>query len=157
MEAQSLQLRTLALSHSRTRFLRVRPPRHPFALDTPTFSFKALAALASRASIGSARDIAIVAFTTARMAEEVRPGGLGLEERQARAAAARKWITTISLPEPTRKAFLDLISATEQDGLTTAGALRRVIEVTGPQLDPGGRSELERLAREVEAQTVART
>src|SRR5689334_4310516 len=37
----------------------VRPPRHPFALDTPTFSFKALAALAARAPIGSARDIAI--------------------------------------------------------------------------------------------------
>jgi hypothetical protein len=135
----------------------VRPPRHPFALETPTFSFKALASLAARAPIGNARDIAIVAFSTARMADEVRPGGLSVEDRQARAAAARRWISTIALAEPIRRVFLDLISATELDGHATSAALRRVIEVTGPQLDPGGRSELERLAREVEAQTVART
>jgi hypothetical protein len=135
----------------------MRPPRHPFALETPTFSFKALAALAARAPIGGARDTAIVAFTAARLADDVRPGGLATDERQARAAAARKWITTISLAEPARKAFLDLIGATEQDGPATAAALRRVIDVTGTQLDAAGRSELERLARDVEAQTVART
>jgi hypothetical protein len=135
----------------------VRPPRHPFALDTPAFTFKALAALAARAPIGSARDTAIVAFATARMADEVRPGGLAAEERQARAAAARKWITTIALAEPVRRVFLELVGATEQDGAATAAALRRVIEVTGALLEAGGRSELERLAREVEAQTVGRT
>lgn len=91
------------------------------------------------------------------MADEVRPGGLAPDERQARAAAARKWLSTLSLAEPVRRAFLELIGTTEQDGPATAGALRRVIEVTAPQLDPGGRAELERLAREVEAQTVGRT
>jgi len=135
----------------------MRPPRHPFALDTPAFTFTALAALAGRAPIGVARDVAIVAFATARMADEVRPGGLSADERQARAAGARKWIATLALPEPVRKAFGELISATEQDGPATAEALRRVIEITGPQLDPASRSELDRLAREVEAQTVART
>lgn len=135
----------------------MRPPRHPFALDTPAFSFKALAALAARAPIGSARDVAIVAFTTARMADEVRPGGLAADERQARAAAARKWITTLALTEPVRRAFVDLIATTEQDGPAAAAALRHVIEVTAPQLDPGGRTELERLARDLDAQTVGRT
>jgi hypothetical protein len=135
----------------------VRLPRHPFALETPTFSFKALAALAARAPLGSARDIAIVAFTSARLADDVRPGGLAVEERQARAAAARKWITALSLADPVRRAFLELIEATEQDGAATAAALRRVIDVTGSQLDPAGRSELDRLAKDVEAQIVART
>jgi hypothetical protein len=135
----------------------VRPPRHPFALATPTFSFTALAAMAARAPIGSVRDVAIVTFATARMAEELRPGGLAPEERHARAAAARKWTGTLSLPEPVRKAFLELISATEQDGTATAAAIRRVMEVTGPQLDTGGRAELGRLAQEIEAQMVART
>jgi hypothetical protein len=135
----------------------VRPPRHPFALDTPAFSFTALATLAGRAPIGGARDVAIVAFATARMADEVRPGGLTAEDRQARAAGARKWIATLALPEAVKRAFGDLISATEQDGAATAGALRRVMEITGPQLDAPSRSELERLAREIEAQTVART
>lgn len=135
----------------------MRPPRHPFALDTPTFSFTALASLAGRAPIGGARDVAIVAFATARMADEVRPGGLTAEERQARAAATRRWMTTLSLPEPTKRAFAELIVATEQDGAATAAAVRRVIEVTGPQLDAASRSELERLARDVDAQTVGRT
>ena len=97
------------------------------------------------------------AFATARMAEEVRPAGLTAEERQARAAGARRWIATLALGEPLRKAFLDLIAATEQDGPATAAALRHVIEVTGAQLDPASRSELERLARDVDAQTVGRT
>lgn len=135
----------------------MRPPRHPFALDTPAFSFPALAALAGRAPIGGARDVAIVAFAAARMADEVRPGGLSLEERQARAAGARKWISTLALPDAVKKAFGDLVSATEQDGTASAGALRRVIEITGPHLDPPSRSELERLSREIEAQMVART
>jgi hypothetical protein len=91
------------------------------------------------------------------MADEVRPGGLSADERQARAAGARKWIATLALPEPVRKAFAELISATEQNGIATAGALRRVIEITGPQLDPPSRAELDRLAREIEAQMVART
>lgn len=135
----------------------MRPPRHPFALDTPTFSFPALAAFAARAQIGSARDTAIVAFATARMAEEVRPGGLAVEERQARAAATRRWMATLTVAEPARRVFMDLIAATEQDGPATATAVRRVIEVTGPQLDAGCRSELDRLARDVEAQMVGRT
>ena len=135
----------------------VRPPRHPFALDTPTFSFPALAALAARAPIGGARDVAMVAFTMARLAEEVRPGGLTTEERQARGAGARRWLAALTLPELQRKAFLDLIGATEQDGAAAAAGLRRVIEVTGPQLDAGARSELERLAKDLEAQMVART
>jgi hypothetical protein len=135
----------------------VRPPRHPFALDIPTFSFPALAALAGRAPIGSARDIAIVAFATARMAEETRPGGLSAEDRQARAAGARKWMATLSMTEPVRRAFQDLIDATERDGAAAAAALGRVMDVTGPQLDPASRSELERLAKDLEAQMVVRT
>jgi hypothetical protein len=142
----------------RLRYIpRVRSPRHPFALDTPTFSFAALAALAARAPIGSARDVAMSAFTTARLAEELRPGGLPLEERQARATGARRWLAGLTLAEPVRKAFLDLIAATEQDGRAAAAALRRVIDVTGAQLDPASRSELDRLARDVDAQTVGRT
>jgi hypothetical protein len=135
----------------------VRPPRHPFALDTPAFSFTALASLAGRAPIGAARDVAILAFATARLAEELRPGGLGPEERQARAAATRKWMATLSLAEPARRAFQDLVAATEQDVPSTAAALRRVMEITGAQLDPASRAELDRLAREIEAQMVGRT
>ena len=98
-----------------------------------------------------------MAFATARMAEDVRLGELTLEERQARATATRRWMTTLSIAEPVRRAFTDLIGATEQDGPATGAALRRVMDVTGPQLDAPSRSDLERLARDLESQMVART
>jgi hypothetical protein len=135
----------------------VRPPRHPFALDTPTFAFASLAALAARAPLGGAREVALAAFATARMANEVRPDGLTAEERQARGAAARRWLSTLSLGDPARKAFSELAAATERDGPATAVALRHVIDVTGSQLDAPSRADLERLAKELEAQTVGRT
>jgi hypothetical protein len=135
----------------------VRPPRHPFALDTPTFAFASLAALAARAPLGGAREVALAAFATARMASEVRTDGLTIEERQARSAAARRWLATLSLNDPARKAFSELAAATEGDGPATAAALRHVIEVTGAHLDAASRSDLERLAKELDAQTVGRT
>lgn len=135
----------------------VRPPKHPYALDTPTFSFASLAALAARAPLGGVREIAIATFAAARMAEELRPDGLSAEDRQTRAAAARRWMSTLSLSEPVRRALHELLAATERDGPATAAALRRVIEVTGTSLDAPSRSEMERLARELDAQTVGRT
>jgi hypothetical protein len=135
----------------------VKPPRPPFALDTPTFSFPALATLTGRAPLGGAREAAIVAFAAARLAEEVRAGGLSVEERQARAAAARRWLSSLSLPEPLKRAFNDLAGATERDGLGTSAQLRRVMEVTGSTLDGPARAEMERLAKELESQMIGRS
>lgn len=80
-----------------------------------------------------------------------------LEDRQERAAAARRWMSTLAISEPVRRATLGLIEATETDAHATAQALRRVIEVTGTALDAASRSDLERLARELDAQPVGRT
>ena len=135
----------------------MRPPRHPYALDTPVFSFASLVALAARAPLGGIREVAIATFAAARLAEELRAGGLVPEDRQERAAAARRWMSTLAISEPVRRANLDLIEATERDARATAQALRRVIEVTGSALDAPSRSELERLARELDAQPVGRT
>jgi hypothetical protein len=101
--------------------------------------------------------VAIATFAAARMAEEVRAGGLPAEDREARASAGRKWMSTLALSEPIRKSILDLMGATERDAAATAAALRRVIEVTGTALDALSRSDLERLARELDAQTVVGT
>jgi hypothetical protein len=135
----------------------VKPPRPPFALDTPSFSFPALATLAGRAPLGGAREVAIVAFAAAKLAEEVKAGGLSVEERRARAAGARRWLSSLSLTEAVKRAFIELAEATEGDGHGTAARLRRVIEVTGAPLDAPARAELERLAKELDAQTVGRS
>ena len=142
----------------RSTFRVVRPPRQPYALDTPSFAFAALVTLAARAPLGGPREIALAAFVTARIAEDVSADReLPEATRCARAASARRWLATLALAEPTRRAFVDLATATESDARATSAALRRVIDVTAGILDPPSRAELERLARDLESQTVART
>jgi uncharacterized iron-regulated protein len=136
----------------------VRPPRQPYALDTPGFAFAAIATFAARAPLGGPREIALAAFVTARIADDVcADRRLPDTDRHSRAASARRWLATLAIAEPIRRAFVDLASATEADAQTTAAALRRVIDVTASVLDVPSRSDLERLARELESQTVART
>jgi hypothetical protein len=132
----------------------VRPPRQPYALDTPEFTFAAIAMLASRAALGGARETALAAFVTARLADGLRAGTLSAETRRARAAGARKWLATISISEPARLVFAELIDATEVDAAAAAVALRRVIEVTAGVLDGPARQDLERLAGELTPQAV---
>lgn len=134
------------------------PPRQPYALDTPAFAFATIATFAARAPLGGPREIALATFVTARIADDVcADRQLPDTARRSRAASAKRWLATLTIAEPTRKAFVDLATATESDAATTAAALRRVIEVTAGVLDAASRSELERLARELDAQTVART
>lgn len=135
----------------------VRPPRQPFALDTPIFAFASLATLAARAPLGGPREIALAAYATARMAEDVGIDALPFDSRRTRAVSARRWLSTLTISDPVRRAFLELIAATETDARTTAVAVRHVIDVTSAVLDGPSRSDLDRLAKELESQTVGRT
>jgi hypothetical protein len=136
----------------------VRPARQPYALDAPSFSFTAIATFAARAPVGGVREIALASFVTARMAGDVvTDRALSTAVRRARGVGARRWLSTLAISEPLRRAFVDLAAATEADAGATAVALRRVMEVTGGLLDSPSRSDLERLAKELESQTVART
>ena len=135
----------------------MRPPRQPYALDTPVFSFASLATLAARAPLGGVREVALAAYATARMASDVGSDALPVEARKTRAASARRWLSTLTIGEPVKRAFLDLIAATETDAATTAGAVRRVIDVTGSVLDGPSRLDLDRLVKDLDSQTVGGT
>src|SRR4051812_21907683 len=135
----------------------VRLPRQPFALDAPSFAFASIANFAARAPLGGAREIALAAYVTARMADDVRGDTIPLEGRQSRAANARRWLSSLTIAEPVRRVFTDLIAATEADAPAAAAAVRRVIEVTAPFLDGPSRLDLDRLAQDLDAQTQART
>jgi hypothetical protein len=63
----------------------------------------------------------------------------------------------MALPEPARRVFLELIGATEREASDAVAALRKVMDVTAATLDGGARSDLERLARELEAQPIVGT
>jgi hypothetical protein len=136
----------------------VRPPRQPYALETPQFSFAAVAACAARSPLGGSREVAIAAFVTARLADDlIGARRLSAEDRQARATAARRWLSNMALPETARRVFLELIGATEREASDTAAALRKVMDVTAATLDGGARSDLERLVRELDAQPIVGT
>lgn len=142
----------------RPTFRSVRPPRQPYALDTPIFTFAPIASFAARAPVGGAREIALAAFVTARMASDVvNDRALSVAGRGHRAASARRWLSTLAISEPLRRAFIDLAAATEGEAPATAAALHRVIEITAGILDAGSRAELDRLVKELESQAVAGT
>ncbi len=120
----------------------------PYALATPVFAFRALAALAGRAPLGGPRETAIATLIAARLvAGVVEPFPLLQPLRKARADAAKLWLSSVSLPATVRTSVLKLIDATTvDDRRIVAQALGKVTDVTAPHLDRGARSELERLA-----------
>ncbi len=120
----------------------------PYALATPVFAFRALAALAGRAPLGGPRETAIATLIAARLVAGVlEPFPLLQPLRKARADAAKLWLSSVSLPATVRTSVLKLIDATTvDDRRIVAQALGKVTDVTAPHLDRGARSELERLA-----------
>jgi hypothetical protein len=125
----------------------------PYALATPEFRFRALAAMAGRAAVGGPREAALVALLAARLAAGARPGGsLTQPQRARRAEAARSWIGTLALTPVLRAAIARLLDASVgDDPRAVAAALAKVTDVTAQWLDRPARSELDALAAELAA------
>jgi hypothetical protein len=118
----------------------------PYALEPVPFRFPALASLAGRAPIGGDREIALATYLAARLAHDSLPErGLTPEIRAERAASAKTWLATLSLPAPTRAALAALMDASGT-GNGIAPAIRAVLAGTSNRLDRASRTELERLA-----------
>jgi hypothetical protein len=127
-------------------------PRPPYGLGAQPFRFPALAALAGRGQIGGDREIALAAFALARLVIGVLPPtALSAPARSSRAAAARQWLASITVPPAVRTAFTHLADATaSNDRATLATALRTTILAAAPALDSAARAELDALLVEVE-------
>ena len=124
----------------------------PYGLSLTTFRFAALAALAGRAPIGGQREVALAVYLGARLADDTRPArSLSALTRTERADSARNWMATLALPNAIRPALVGLVDSSASDAAAAARALRTVIGVTSSFLDPGARSELDRLAVALEA------
>jgi hypothetical protein len=122
------------------------PP--PYTLAAPSFAFRSLAILASRAALGGPRETALATLIAARLAAGAAPPvTLAPPLRVARADAARVWLSSVTLPAPVRAAIAKLVDASAgNDGRTIAISLAKVTDVTAPVLTRGARSELDRLA-----------
>jgi hypothetical protein len=123
----------------------------PYALSPTPFRFPALASLAGRAALGGDREIALATYLAARLAHDsLADRGIAQEIRAERAASAKTWLSTLSLPAPTRSALSTLLDASGTDGNGVATAIRGVIAATTNRLDRASRTELERLAETFE-------
>ena len=120
------------------------PPLPPYALATPRFRFRALAAFAGRSPLGGEREVALATLLAARLVVgALPPQPLPQGVRATRANGARAWLASLALPAALRQTFARLVDATtEVDRELLEPALRAVIDVTSPQLDPGALAEL---------------
>lgn len=120
----------------------------PFALEAPRFRFPALAACAARAPLGGGREAAVAVLMVARLAAgHVPPHALTSPVRVARAAAARTWLASLTLPAPVRAPILRAIDASGGEGAALHEALVAVMQVTQGQLDRATHAELQTLLR----------
>jgi hypothetical protein len=127
----------------------------PYSLASPTFPFRALAALTGRLPLGGERELALATLMAARLASAaVPPHQLSAPARHSRAAGARVWFSTLTLPAAVRAPIARLLEATVQDDAATiASALTEVVTAAAPVLDRPARAELAGLVGALEAAT----
>ena len=123
----------------------------PYALEPTPFRFPALASLAGRAPLGGEREIALATYLAARLAHDaLTEREIAQEIRAERAASAKTWLSTLSLPTATRAALATLMDASGANGNGVAQAVRGVLTATTNRLDRASRAELEGLAASFE-------
>lgn len=125
----------------------------PYALASPVFRFRHLAALAGRAPIGGAREVALACFVAARLVSDCCDPTLGFDEeaRAARCAGAKAWLGTIAIPAPVRAPVARCAEASAlDDPKGMAGLILALAKAADGFLDPASRGELETLAARLE-------
>lgn len=136
----------------------VPQPFLPYALVTPSFPFRHLAALAGRAPIGGAREVALGCFIAARLAAEIAradPERDG-EVTAARAASAKSWLGTLTLPATVRSPIAKVIESSARVGVAAlARDVAAMREACAPFLDTSSRAELDVLAESLAASATA--
>jgi len=124
------------------------PTAPPYALSSPAFRFRALAALAGRAPLGGQREVALATYLAARLADDCLPQKeLSATTRAERSSAARGWLASVALPPSVRSPLVKLVDATAGDPADIAPALANVITAIDSYLDAAARLELDRLVR----------
>ena len=117
------------------------PLSPPYALASPRFRFRALAALVGRSPLGGEREVALATLLAARLVVGALPP-VPLPN------GARAWFAALAVPPAFRQSLTRLLDATtslDRDRLETA--LRTVIDVSAPHLDAPALSELREVMR----------
>ena len=126
--------------------------RPPYALVPVEFRFRALALQSGHSPLGGARELLLALLLAARLTDgAIGRYALPAAVRRARAAAARGWLASLTLPASARQLLQRVIDAT---GADDPGALRAAWEATvthvSPSLEPTSRAELRGLTAAAE-------
>jgi hypothetical protein len=129
----------------------VQQPR--FALATPRFRFRALAACAGRASLGGDREIALACLVGGRLASGLlSPYTFSAADIKARSAAAKHWLASLSLPAPVRTGLSHVADAAGSGNKqATASALTQLVSVARQHIDEASSMELAAVASGLES------
>ena len=133
------------------RFESVIGQQPRFALATPRFRFRALAAFAGRASIGGDREVALGCLVVGRLASTILPPfQISGADVKSRSAAAKHWLASLSLPTAIRAPLAHVTDAVSSGSSTaTAWAIEKVVATVGGKIDEASAAELRSLVADL--------
>ena len=133
------------------RFEAVIGQQPRFALATPRFRFRALATFAGRAALGGDREVAMACLVAGRLAAGMlAPFEFPVSGTKARSAAAKQWLSALSLPPAIRTPLAQVADAVASGSpASAAAAIERMVVAVSGNIDEASASELRALAAEL--------
>ncbi|MFN2601682.1 MAG: hypothetical protein ABR582_02870 [Gemmatimonadaceae bacterium] len=122
-----------------------------FALATPHFRFRALSAFAGRAALGGDREVALACLVVARLAcGMLPPNDIQPADAKSRSAAAKQWLSSLSLPSSIRIPLTHVADAVATGNpTTTSTALERMLVAVSRSIDEASASEVRAIVGEL--------
>jgi hypothetical protein len=112
------------------------------------FPFRALAAYAGRAPLGSGREVALACLMAARLSAPGFALTLPHSVRASRAAGASRWFASLALPAALRAPLVRVAAASAQDSVPElVDALGAMVAAARKHLDAASVAELEGVVR----------
>src|SRR5258707_12813826 len=122
-----------------------------FALATPHFRFRALAALAGRGALGGDREVALACLVVARLAcGMLAPFDIQAADAKSRSAATKQWLSVLSLPSSIRIPLAHVADSVSTGNPTsTSVALERMLVAVSRNIDEASAGEIRAIVAEL--------
>ena len=124
-----------------------------YALATPVFRFRALAALSGRASLGGDRETLVACLQLGRLCAGILPPyDISRELTSERTENTKQWLSSLAVPSGIRSTAFGIFGALSGfDRARCAIAFTDLVKAASAQLDEASRAELNALLAELSA------
>ena len=128
-----------------------------YTLATPTFRFRALTALAGRASLGGDRETLVACVQLGRLCAGILPPyELSRDLALERTENTKQWLSSLAIPSGIRSTAFGIFGALNGfDRARCAIAFVDLVKAASGQLDEAARVELNALVQELSASPTA--